>query len=78
MPLSCCGFLVDLEGVELVAVNCLLPLMGWVGLVEGLVDHRLGMLTLRMKLRWGAAVLRELGVIRRESGLLPLGLQPQG
>ena len=73
MPLSCCGFLVDLEGVKLVAVNCLLLLLGWVGLVEGLVDQHAVMLTLRMKPWWVAAVLRELGVIRRELGLLPLG-----
>ena len=68
----------DLEGVELVVVNCLLLLLGWVGLVEGLVDQHVVMLTLRMKLWWVAAVLRELGVIGREWGLLPLGWQPQG
>ena len=71
--MSCFGFLVDWEGVGLVAVNRPLLLQGLVGLVEGLVDRHVVMPTLRMRLWWVAVVLRGLGVTKGELGLLLLG-----
>ena len=84
MPLSCCGFLVDWEGVGLEAAIHLLLLPGLVGSfgelvgpVGGSVGRQVVMLSLRMRLWWDVAVLRGLGVTGEELGLLLLGRQPR-
>ena len=80
MPLSCCGFLVDWEGVGLAAVIHLLllqKLVGSVGELVGPVGESVGrqavMLSPRMRLWWDVVVLRGLGVTGEELGLLLLG-----
>ena len=84
MPLLCCGFEVDWEGVGLVAVIHLLLPLELVGLVVELVDRveelvgrQAVMQTPRMRLWWGVVVLRGLGVTGEGLGLLLLGWQPR-
>ena len=73
MPLFCCGFEVDWEGVGLAAVIHRLLLQGLVGSVGGLVGWQAVMLIPRMRLWWGAVVLQGFGVIEEGLGLPLLG-----